>query len=551
MGRNAIRLKGTFLFLALTALVAGLSRAEKITPTSTDIRTPTPTKTPTPTLTETFTATSTKTATPTFTVTSTVTSTYTPNPCFYPYGVTLAGDKTAKEGNAYESPLTLLGPVTVEEIFCYSSRAETVAAGVYDESNRLLKAVTFRSKGKGWLQEALPVTLAPGHYYLGRYGTGGKAPLSVGVGLSCFCDPAEGLPEAFSQKGSFVSMGVPVYLTGCRPLTITGDLFGFGDSVMEGTAASDRDHSLFWLFRNWWSAHYGPITGRNLGISGMDSNGESRAIEGFLENAKVGIGVLEIGSKDLMIDAIPNSSVNGGASLSTAVSNLGYFELNLTHIVHVIKNHMDPGGMLLIMNSHEFDDFMYTLHPGWKDYHAVLKAYNEVVAKVARDNDCRLIDAYSAFEGHPEYRPSMDLHPNNIGHAVFGEILKWGTQMTWPPTMTPTFTSTPTPTNTSTPTSTPTVTWTLTLTDSPTSTPTCSFTFTPTHTLTQTSTLTPTFTFTPTYTPTHTSTMTTTDTSTMTLTPTLTHTTTATPSASPTSTPTVTATATPSAAPKG
>jgi hypothetical protein len=94
---------------------------------------------------------------------------------------------------------------------------------------------------------------------------------------------------------------------------------------------------------------------------------------------------------------------------------------------------MVPDGILLMMNIYETDDFIYKLRfPGWKDYPAILKIYNNVLAKVASENNAKLIDLYSLFAANPSLRHPMNSHPNIAGHAAIAELLKFGIDMNSP-----------------------------------------------------------------------------------------------------------------------
>ncbi len=400
--------------------------------TATPTRTPTSTATRTPTSTpsETPTSTPTATLTPTSTPTPTITPTHTPNPCDFPYGVNQAGTAQvglAGPGRAYESPLALSGPVTAQEIHCYSSQAETLTAGVYDSSNALLKAVTFYSKGAGWYSADFPVTLIPGRYYLGRYGTGTATNLVDGVGTRSFYDASGGLPRHFQQKGWSPSLGTPVYLTACSPLTVKGELYGIGDSTMYGAELGGdfKTYRFLSLFGTWLNAHYGPVTVHNDGFPGMLTYQLHDDLSQLLPpGSTFHILVLEVGLTNFEEQGIPEQSACGGESLTDGLSSaLVYWEQTQT-ILSQIKEHMDRGGILLILNTYALDDVMVNMHPGWKDYRALLDAYNKITAILAEANGAKLIDVYSLFETHPEYKQTLGTHPTLAGHYAIAELLK-------------------------------------------------------------------------------------------------------------------------------
>ncbi len=129
------------------------------TKTPTNTRTNTPTKTPTNTRTNSPTVTPTNTLTGTHTPTPTLTPTNTPNPCSYPYGVTITGTNYNYSGNAFESPLTISAKVSIQSLCCYSPQAETITTGIYNSSNSLMKSVTLISSGAGWYSAPFPIIL--------------------------------------------------------------------------------------------------------------------------------------------------------------------------------------------------------------------------------------------------------------------------------------------------------------------------------------------------------------------------------------------------------
>ena len=217
--------------------------------------------------------------------------------------MTVTGINNSYSGKAFEPPLTLSRSVTVQDIYCFSSQAETLTAGVYNSSNTLMKAVTLASIGAGWVSAAFPMTLTWGKYYLGRSGTGVNINLASGAGAGCFFDKSGNLPATFKQSGSFSSLDTPLYLTECRSLTIIGNLYGIGDSIPEGTGASSRKNRLLDLFTNWLNAHYGPVTLNNQGMSGVYSGEQNSNISNQLSGTRISVCVLETGPTNFILQA--------------------------------------------------------------------------------------------------------------------------------------------------------------------------------------------------------------------------------------------------------
>jgi hypothetical protein len=185
------------------------------------------------------------TMTPTSTYSPALTPTNTPNPCSFSYGVSLVGANREEVGKAFEFPLVIPAPVTIQEIHCYSSQAETIVAGLYNSSETLMKSVAFDSSGAGWYSLSFPITLNQRNYYLGRYGSGAFISLAAGTGTDCFYEKTNELPKNFDRRGSYNSLGTPLFLTGCRSIRSIGNLYGIGSSVMAGYGASAISNGFF------------------------------------------------------------------------------------------------------------------------------------------------------------------------------------------------------------------------------------------------------------------------------------------------------------------
>ncbi len=395
------------------------------TPTSTPSQTPTRTPTSTPTRTPTVTATPTPTGTPTDS--PTITPTSTPNPCSFAYGVTLTGGDQPETGNALESPLTLTHPVTVQDIHGYSSQAETLMAGVYNSSESLLESVTLHTNGAGWYSTAFPVTLAAGKYYLGRYGAGANANLVPGAGVTCYYDQSGDLPKIFNRMGSYPSCEAPVYLTACSPMTIVGTVFGLGDSTMygEGLGGQTASRRFLTLFGDWLNANYGPVTVMNEGLPMLVTCQLEDALRDHLAaGITIQICVLEVGQGDFEQKGSPQSSDCGGESLTDGLLSALVFGAQTQNAISQIKEHMAPGGTILIMNIYAFDDVMEAMYPKWKDYRDILAAYNDVLSLLAEANGAKLIDLYSLFEANSSYKQTLGVHASLSGHYAIAELLK-------------------------------------------------------------------------------------------------------------------------------
>jgi lysophospholipase L1-like esterase len=207
-------------------------------------------------------------------------------------------------------------------------------------------------------------------------------------------------------------------------MTIIGNLYGEGDSLIEGIGASSKSHCFLNLFSSWLNVNYGPVTAYNNGLSQMNSLQLRDFISTQLSGVTINICVLEIGLCNFVQSGDVGSSNCGGVSLLVGYSNALNYGADLNKIVSVIKSHMVPDGILMIMNIYESDDFVNVIFPGWKDYPAILTAYNKVIALVANATGSRLIDINSLLAANPSFRDSVNMHPNNKGQAAIANLLE-------------------------------------------------------------------------------------------------------------------------------
>jgi hypothetical protein len=313
--------------------------------------------------------------------------------------------------------------VQVDEIHAYAPQAETLVAGLYDGSNSLMKAVTLKATRGGWQVADFPATLKAGQYYLAESGTASSVNLSAGEGVSCLYDTKGALCPSFQPSGSLPS-GLPLYLTGCRPQAIQGLLFGLGASILGGDNRTGGGEDFMELFRDWLNKHYGPVQESHNAADGLDSTILSGTVENRLAGVTMNLCVLEIGMKNLESSGGPDSSNCGGASMVSAFSSALRFGEDLQYILPIIRSHLAPGGMILMTNLYEVDDYSEAIHPGWKDYHRVLRMYNDIMAMVAKANGAKLIDAHTVMASDPAYRDSLNMHPNSAGHSAIAVLLE-------------------------------------------------------------------------------------------------------------------------------
>jgi lysophospholipase L1-like esterase len=242
--------------------------------------------------------------------------------------------------------------------------------------------------------------------------------------VGCFYAKSAKLPKVFAPTGSDPSLGIPIYLTGCKPLTITGNLFGLGDSTMYGEGVPEPSLRFVDLFGSWLNANYGPVTVYNKALPGFTMDQMFDFCSRVFEGKTVNICVLEVGMTNFNYKGSPERPFCGGESLLDGYSSALHYGDDLTNIILKIKSQMAPKGVLMVTNLYECDDHYDVVFPGWKDYHAILAAYNDVTAMVAKASGAKLIDVYSLLASNPSLRDSFNNHPNHAGHVAIAELLK-------------------------------------------------------------------------------------------------------------------------------
>jgi lysophospholipase L1-like esterase len=318
---------------------------------------------------------------------------------------------------AYESPVSIGLTGQVDKIHVYAPQEETLIVGLYDGSETLMNAVTIKASHGGWRTADFPTTVKPGSYYLAESGTAPNVNLVAGSGVSCFYDQRGFLGPKFLCSGSLPS-GLPLYLTGCPPQEIQGLLFGAGDSILGGSDETGGGEDYMELFTDWLNKHYGPIQRQAIGAIAYDSSMMSGHVEFWLKNANVGIGVLGIGMNNLQNTGGPGSARTGGATPLSAFSSALIYGEDIQDIISSYREHMPPGGIILITNLYRVQDYTDAKYHDWKDYDRVIRIYNEILAMVAKVNNAKIIDCYSIMASNPAFRDAHNMHPNSAGHSA-------------------------------------------------------------------------------------------------------------------------------------
>jgi lysophospholipase L1-like esterase len=197
---------------------------------------------------------------------------------------------------------------------------------------------------------------------------------------------------------------------------------------MYGDEAGGIPDSYLTLFSAWLNDNYGPVTVYNKGRMALTTfKLYSEVLPQIIHpDTKINICVLEVGESDFLDDGVPGSSNCGGMPLTVGLSNALVYGTQMQDIISEIKKHMPPDGKLLIVNFYSLDDVIDIPHPNWKlrDYRAILKAYNDMTAILAKANGAKLIDIYSLFEANPSFKKSRNWHPTLAGHVAIAEQLK-------------------------------------------------------------------------------------------------------------------------------
>ncbi|MEZ5942705.1 MAG: SGNH/GDSL hydrolase family protein [Planctomycetaceae bacterium] len=199
-------------------------------------------------------------------------------------------------------------------------------------------------------------------------------------------------------------------------------LLGLGDSVTDGYGASPG-HSYF--SRLLAPAKTDPpelqscnlravlpnITGQNDAISGTTS---LELIEVTLPRLELfppevyGVVVLTTGGNDVIHNygrTPPREGAMFGANWEQATDWISNYEVRLRQICDDISSRFPGGCTIFIANIYDpTDDVGDAEHaglPSWPDGLKILHAYNDVIARVAKErSDVELVDMHSEFLGH-------------------------------------------------------------------------------------------------------------------------------------------------------
>ena len=199
-------------------------------------------------------------------------------------------------------------------------------------------------------------------------------------------------------------------------------LLGIGDSITAGYGAR-REFSYFdrlahnppgdsedMIGKN-LSVVFPNLSARNTAVSGTDSMHHLNKQIGALETHPadvLGIVVMTTGGNDIIHDygrSLPRECAMYGAALAHAKPWIANYEKRLHTMVARIKGAF-PGGCHIFL-ANIFDPTDGTGNPGstglplWPDALAILRAYNEVIARCADKHDfVHLVDIHGPFLGH-------------------------------------------------------------------------------------------------------------------------------------------------------
>jgi lysophospholipase L1-like esterase len=183
---------------------------------------------------------------------------------------------------------------------------------------------------------------------------------------------------------------------------------------------------FFNLFTTWVKANYGTIGIYNQGVNARTSTHLRDAISKELSGTTITVCVLEVGITNFYYKGTQGPAYCGGDPYTVGVSKAFNYGDDLQDIVSVIKSHMAPNGVLMILNLYDLSDFFQVIYPEWKDYPEILDAYNKVIALVAKANGAKLIDVHTLFEKNPSFKSTevREAHPNDAGHAAIANLLE-------------------------------------------------------------------------------------------------------------------------------
>ncbi|WHY91495.1 GDSL-type esterase/lipase family protein [Neobacillus cucumis] len=220
------------------------------------------------------------------------------------------------------------------------------------------------------------------------------------------------------------------------------DLVGLGDSITLGSGLADPASEAFPYV-------IGKVMGlevRDLGISGLTSGellNRIKTDKNFRQSIKhANYITLDIGSNDFIIPLLPYQSEilraasTGNEEKITQLiqplvgSTLLTFTNNLNQIIKEISALTDAQiAVYNIYNPFQPDPTHLESFQSLSTMHFVsdplISQVNQAIAMVAlptQYTNIKLVNAHSAFEGHPKYIIQGDIHPTELGQKILADL---------------------------------------------------------------------------------------------------------------------------------